>query len=53
MTTIALFGAGGKMGLRLGRNLRNTRFALRNVEVSPAGQTRLREALGAELRGRG
>jgi hypothetical protein len=37
MTTIALFGAGGKMGMRLGRNLRGTHFAVRYVEVSPAG----------------
>jgi D-apionate oxidoisomerase len=48
MTTIALFGAGGKMGMRLGRNLKDSRFAVRHVEVSPAGQARVRDALGLE-----
>lgn len=48
MTTIALFGAGGKMGMRLGRNLHGSRFNTRHVEVSPAGQQRVREAFGAE-----
>lgn len=48
MTTIALFGAGGKMGIRLGRNLRGSRFQTRHVEVSPAGQARVREHLGVE-----
>jgi len=46
MTKIALFGAGGKMGMRLGRNLRGTHFAVRYVEVSPAGRERVREGLG-------
>jgi D-apionate oxidoisomerase len=48
MTVIALFGAGGKMGMRLGRNLCDSRFDVRHVEVSPAGQTRVREAYGVE-----
>ncbi|MBA4271170.1 MAG: semialdehyde dehydrogenase, partial [Methylobacterium sp.] len=38
MTVVALFGAGGKMGMRLGRNLAASRFTMRPVEVSPAGQ---------------
>jgi hypothetical protein len=33
MTTIALLGAGGKMGLRLARNLRGSRFEVRHVEI--------------------
>jgi hypothetical protein len=46
MTVVALFGAGGKMGMRLGRNLVKSRFITRHVEVSPAGQERVREAFG-------
>ena len=48
MTTLALFGAGGKMGVRLSRNLAKSDFAVRHVEVSPAGQARLREAVGVD-----
>ena len=43
MTSIALLGAGGKMGHRLARNLRNTCFDVRHVEVSDAGRARLRD----------
>jgi len=46
MTRIALFGAGGKMGVRLSTNLAGTDFEVSHVEVSPAGQQRLKEALG-------
>jgi hypothetical protein len=46
MTRIALFGAGGKMGVRLSTNLATTDFEVAHVEVSPAGQQRLKEALG-------
>ncbi len=46
MTTIALFGAGGKMGCRLGRNLKNSRYKVRPVEVSELGRQRLRDELG-------
>ena len=46
MTTIALFGAGGKMGYRLAGNLRGSRFAVRHVEISEAGQARLKSGLG-------
>lgn len=46
MTKIALFGAGGKMGVRLSTNLAQTDFTVAHVEVSPAGQARLKEALG-------
>ena len=48
MTSIALFGAGGKMGHRLARNLRNSRFDVRHVEVSDAGRARLRDDFGLE-----
>lgn len=44
--TIALFGAGGKMGARLARNLQRSEFVVRHVEVSPAGQTRMQQELG-------
>ncbi|CAN5257542.1 phosphogluconate dehydrogenase C-terminal domain-containing protein [soil metagenome] len=42
MSKIALFGAGGKMGHRLARNLRGSRFDVRHVEVSEAGRQRLK-----------
>lgn len=46
MTKIALFGAGGKMGVRLSTNLARTDYSVAHVEVSEAGQARLKEALG-------
>ncbi|NHT75438.1 coenzyme F420-dependent NADP oxidoreductase-like protein [Rhizobium sp. PP-F2F-G38] len=46
MTSIALFGAGGKMGTRLARNLIGSRFDIRPVEVSDAGRARLLADLG-------
>ena len=46
MMTIALFGAGGKMGYRLATNLRATRFQVHHVEVSAAGRDRLQSGLG-------
>jgi hypothetical protein len=46
MTAIALFGAGGKMGYRLSSNLKGSRFDVRHVELSPAGQERLKSGLG-------
>ena len=46
MTIVALFGAGGKMGMRLGRNLVGSRFIIRPVEVSPAGQERVKTVFG-------
>jgi hypothetical protein len=41
--TIALIGAGGKMGMRTGNNLAKTSHTIRWVENSPAGQERLAE----------
>ena len=46
MTSIALFGAGGKMGYRLAKNLKGSRFDVRHVEVSDAGKARLQSDLG-------
>jgi hypothetical protein len=48
MTSIALFGAGGKMGYRLAKNLKGSRFDVRHVEVSDAGKARLKNDLGLE-----
>jgi len=48
VTKLALFGAGGKMGVRLSRNLAKTDFDVAHVEISQEGQQRLRNAVGAE-----
>ncbi|MEQ9692341.1 MAG: NAD(P)-binding domain-containing protein, partial [Bauldia litoralis] len=48
MNKIALFGAGGKMGVRLSRNLAKTDFETAHVEVSDVGRDRLRQELGLE-----
>ncbi|MGD1886122.1 MAG: phosphogluconate dehydrogenase C-terminal domain-containing protein [Cohaesibacteraceae bacterium] len=49
MTRLALFGAGGKMGMRLGANLAKTNeFETMHVEVSEAGRVAVREAYGVE-----
>lgn len=46
MSVIALFGAGGKMGIRLGTNLEEAGAKVRHVEVSPVGQQRVKSILG-------
>jgi D-apionate oxidoisomerase len=46
MTAIALIGAGGKMGYRLAKNLKGSRFDIRHVEVSDTGKARLQSDLG-------
>jgi D-apionate oxidoisomerase len=46
MTKIALFGAGGKMGMRLGANLKNSDYVVAPVEVSDVGKARLHDELG-------
>ena len=46
MVAIALFGAGGKMGARLSRNLQASDHDVRHVEPGDAGRTRLRDELG-------
>ena len=38
MTSIAFFGAGGKMGDRLAKNLQGSRFAVSHVEAAEAGR---------------
>lgn len=49
MTKLALFGAGGKMGMRLGANLAKTsEFDTMHVEVSAEGRARVREAYGVD-----
>lgn len=48
---IALFGAGGKMGVRLSKNLLNSRFRVAHVEPGAAGQQRLRDELGLSVVG--
>jgi D-apionate oxidoisomerase len=48
MTTLALFGAGGKMGQRLSQNLVNSAYNVRHVEVSEVGKARIMERFGAE-----
>jgi D-apionate oxidoisomerase len=48
MTTIALLGAGGKMGVRLATNLKKSPYPIIPVEVSAEGRARLRDALGLE-----
>lgn len=48
MTTIALMGAGGKMGTRLSANLQGSEFQVRHVEVSEAGRARLKDGLGID-----
>ncbi len=46
MTTIALLGAGGKMGFRLSSNLKGSEYEVRHVEVSDVGRDRLKSELG-------
>ena len=48
MTKIALFGAGGKMGMRLGANLKNSAYSVAPVEVGDVGKKRLKDELGWE-----
>jgi hypothetical protein len=43
MKKVTLLGAGGKMGLRLTHNLKNSSYEMYYVEVSPAGIEKLRE----------
>lgn len=48
MEMIALIGAGGKMGMRLTHNLKNSSFEMNYVEISQAGQEKLSE-LGVQV----
>ena len=46
MNKIALIGAGGKMGLRLATNLKETKYEVSHVEISPEGQDRFKQQTG-------
>lgn len=49
MTELALFGAGGKMGVRLATNLAiSSAFNVRHVEVSEEGRKRLKDAVNVD-----
>jgi hypothetical protein len=48
MTRVALMGAGGKMGVRLARNLQGTRFDIAPVEIDAGGRERLKAATGLD-----
>ncbi len=48
MTRIALMGAGGKMGVRLARNLQDTRFDIAPVEIDEGGRERLKSVTGLD-----
>ncbi len=48
MKTIALLGAGGKMGVRLSTNLMETDYEVLHVEVSEENRQRLKEATGLD-----
>ncbi|MEQ8293283.1 MAG: phosphogluconate dehydrogenase C-terminal domain-containing protein [Roseovarius sp.] len=48
MTKVALLGAGGKMGVRLATNLRNSRFEVDPVEISEDGRARLKSETGLD-----
>jgi hypothetical protein len=47
-TSIALFGAGGKMGFRLSKNLLASDYLVRHVEPGSHGRQRLKDELGIE-----
>ena len=55
MSTIALVGAGGKMGCRITDNMKNQpAYRMLHVEVAPAGLANLAQARGrGRARGRG
>jgi hypothetical protein len=46
--TIALMGAGGKMGVRLSKNLMGSPYTVRHVEPGAAGRQRLKDELGID-----
>ncbi|CAN5174759.1 phosphogluconate dehydrogenase C-terminal domain-containing protein [soil metagenome] len=45
---IALFGAGGKMGVRLSKNLQNSGYRVSHIEPGAFGRQRLKDELGIE-----
>lgn len=48
---IALFGAGGKMGVRLSKNLLKSDYRVSHVEPSDVGRERLKQELGIQCVG--
>ncbi len=48
MTRIALLGAGGKMGVRISKNLKGSRFSVDHVEVSAEARQRLENEVGVD-----
>jgi D-apionate oxidoisomerase len=48
MIRIVLLGAGGKMGVRLSKNLLGSRFCVDHVEVAMEGRARLAKEVGVE-----
>lgn len=48
MTKVALLGAGGKMGVRLARNLKASPFEVVPVEISDEGRARLKAETGLD-----
>ncbi|NVK35209.1 MAG: NAD(P)-binding domain-containing protein [Rhodobacteraceae bacterium] len=50
MTKIALLGAGGKMGVRLAKNLSGSRFDVDHVEISEEGRNRLKTEVGVDTK---
>lgn len=46
MTRVALFGAGGKMGRRLSKNLLSSAFDVAHVEVVPQARAALQDEMG-------
>lgn len=44
MTTVAVIGAGGKMGFRVTQKIRDSRFDLHAIEIGEPGRARLAEA---------
>ncbi len=48
MAKLALLGAGGKMGVRLSKNLAGSRFDVAHVEVSEEGRQRLKAETGID-----
>jgi hypothetical protein len=48
MTKIALLGAGGKMGVRLAKNLQGTAYDVAPVEIAEEGRARLRQVTGMD-----
>ena len=49
MTRITLLGAGGKMGMRLSKNLLGSRFTVDHVEVSVPARAQLRDLIGVDV----